>query len=74
MSLQSIAKKFRKPSQNVSPLFYTRWSPRAMKGKLTSKELNHYLKRLDGHLLHLMYNRGGLSLQQVREKTFSWIS
>ncbi len=39
MSLQSIAKKFRKPSQNVSPLFYTRWSPRAMKGKLTSKEL-----------------------------------
>ncbi|MBT3836579.1 nitroreductase family protein [Candidatus Woesearchaeota archaeon] len=39
MSLQSIAKKFRKPKAEVSPLFYTRWSPRAMKGKLTKSEL-----------------------------------
>ncbi len=39
MSLQSIAKKFRKPKADCSPLFYTRWSPRAMKGKLTKKDL-----------------------------------
>ena len=40
MTLQSIAKKFRKPKANVSPLFYTRWSPRAMTGeKLTKSEL-----------------------------------
>ncbi|NQV91856.1 nitroreductase family protein [Candidatus Woesearchaeota archaeon] len=39
MSLQSIAKKFRKPQADISPLFYTRWSPRAMSGKLTKKEI-----------------------------------
>ncbi len=39
MSLQSIAKKFRKPQTDVGSLFYTRWSPRAMKGSLTKKEL-----------------------------------
>ena len=40
MSLQSVAKKIRKPKADVSPLFYTRWSPRAMTGKSMSlKEL-----------------------------------
>ncbi len=39
MSLKSIAFKFRKPSQEVGSLFYTRWSPRAMSGKLTKKDL-----------------------------------
>ena len=39
MSLQSLAKKVRKPSTPISPLFYTRWSPRAMQGKLTRKQL-----------------------------------
>jgi len=39
MSIQSKAKKNRKPGADCSPLFYTRWSPRAMKGQLTKKEL-----------------------------------
>ncbi len=40
MSLQSTAKKFRKPKTDISPMFYTRWSPRSMTGeKLTKKEL-----------------------------------
>lgn len=39
MSLQSQAKKVRKPTVPISPLFYTRWSPRAMSGTLTKKEL-----------------------------------
>lgn len=38
MSLQSLAKKSRKPSVDISPLFYTRWSPRAMSGKSMSKK------------------------------------
>ena len=33
MSLQSIAKKHRHPEYPCSPLFYTRWSPRAMTGE-----------------------------------------
>ena len=38
MSLQSMAKKVRKPDYDVAPLFYTRWSPRAMTGEVMSKE------------------------------------
>tara|TARA_Y100000310_G_C20604240_1_gene774687 strand:- start:483 stop:1058 length:576 start_codon:yes stop_codon:yes gene_type:complete len=34
-----MAKKERKSGQDISPMFYTRWSPRAMQGKLTKKEL-----------------------------------
>ncbi len=38
MSFQSIAKKARKPEYEVLPLFYTRWSPRAMSGEVMTKE------------------------------------
>ncbi|MFA6461224.1 MAG: nitroreductase family protein [Candidatus Woesearchaeota archaeon] len=38
MSLKSIAKTYRKPEVEISSLFYTRWSPRAMNGKLLTKE------------------------------------
>ncbi|OGI65084.1 nitroreductase [Candidatus Nomurabacteria bacterium RIFCSPHIGHO2_01_FULL_39_10] len=41
MKLQSIAKKIRKPmtsNTDISPLFYTRWSPRAMSGESIPKE------------------------------------
>ena len=38
MSLHSEAKKFRKPKYDISPLFYTRWSPRAMTGESMSKK------------------------------------
>lgn len=38
MSLQTEAKKVRKPSVEISPLFYTRWSPRAMTGEKMRKE------------------------------------
>src|SRR3989344_3511168 len=38
MSLQSIAKKHRHPEYPCSPLFYTRWSPRAMTGESIPKE------------------------------------
>ncbi len=38
MSLKSIAKKVRKPEYDVAPLFYTRWSPRAMSGEEMAKE------------------------------------
>jgi len=40
MSLQSIAEEYRKPTVPISPLFYTRWSSRAMNGeKMTKEEL-----------------------------------
>ncbi len=40
MKLTAIAKKIRKPTTDISPLFYTRWSPRAMTGEpLTQAEL-----------------------------------
>ena len=39
MKLHNMAKKERKSGQDISPMFYTRWSPRAMQGKLTKKEL-----------------------------------
>ena len=38
MSLQTEAKKVRKPSVEISPLFYTRWSPRAMTCEKMRKE------------------------------------
>ena len=38
MSIQSIAKKVRKPEYEILPLFYTRWSPRAMTGEVMTKE------------------------------------
>ena len=40
MSLKSDAKKSRKSKYDISPMFLTRWSPRAMSGEsLTKKEL-----------------------------------
>ena len=40
MSLQSIAEENRKPTVPISPLIYTRWSPRKMSGeKMTKEEL-----------------------------------
>lgn len=39
MSFQSQAKKVRKTVVPISNLFYTRWSPRAMSGIMTKKEL-----------------------------------
>ncbi len=40
MKLTAQAKKIRKPTTDISPLFYTRWSPRAMTGEsLTREEL-----------------------------------
>ena len=38
MNLQETAKKARKPDVEISPLFYTRWSPRAMTGESITKE------------------------------------
>src|SRR3989344_8464487 len=38
MSIQSEAKKVRKPEYEISPWFYTRWSPRAMSGESLTKE------------------------------------
>ena len=38
--LQQLARKYRKPAQDILPLFYTRWSPRSMTGeKMTEKDL-----------------------------------
>ena len=40
MSLQSLAKKLRKPKADIHPMFFTRWSPRAMScAKMSKKEL-----------------------------------
>ena len=38
MTLQSQAKKIRTPTVDIAPLFYTRWSPRAMTGESMTKE------------------------------------
>jgi len=38
MSFKSIAKNVRKPEYEIAPLFYTRWSPRAMSGEEMTKE------------------------------------
>src|SRR3989338_1603434 len=38
MSLQTTAKKERKPEYIINPLLYTRWSPRAMTGEQLTKE------------------------------------